>query len=330
MREGIYREIEADYERMRAENRAEETRRLALVTEKNLRIGMLFEERSRLFHARAAEAFANPSEAMSISASLAADVASLQASIRKALLEAGYPEDYLQPIYHCAVCKDTGRVGESIQERCACFQKRLREHILSAKDTGLNGAETFETFDEQIFPDTLMTNAQGMNTTQREHMARVRNLCRAYADAFPNTQRRNLLLVGMSGLGKTFLMNCIGNQVASKGGEVYSLTAYQLTERMRSAIFDRDPEAFSMLLKVPLLLLDDLGVESMIPNITIEQLFTLLNERGLSGLHTVISTNLMPEELKRRYTERVCSRLFDRKNTVMYSFLGQDVRMRMP
>ncbi len=329
MRERVYREIEAEYERLRAENRAEEARRLALATQQNPAIGMLFQERSRIFHARAATAFANPSDAMSISASLAEEMASLQANLRKALRDTGYPEDYLQPVYRCPVCRDTGRVGEPLQVKCACFEERARRFAAASVDNGINPSETFEAYDERVFSDAPMTALQRVDS-QREYTSRLRDLCLAYADAFPDTQRRNMLLIGMSGLGKTFLMNCIGNRVTARGGEALKLTAYQLTERMRSAIFDRDPEAFSMLLGIPLLLLDDLGVEPMIPNITIEQLFTLLNERGLSGRHTVISTNLMPEELKRRYTERVCSRLFDRRSASMYSFLGQDVRLRTP
>ncbi len=325
MREGIYKEIEADYERVRAENRAEETRRIAEATARDPSIGALSEERTALFHRGARAAFARPEDAMAISASLQADMARLSATLRAKLLAAGYAEDYLQPVYQCPLCRDTGYIGEPIRERCSCFTRRVRGRILTDTAHGLDPAETFEAYDERVFADKPLGPDAG--DTQRGYMARMRERCEAYADTFPDTERRNLFMAGAAGLGKTYLMNCVGNRVAARGVEVVKLTAYQLTERMRAAIFDRDPDAFSSLLDVPLLLLDDLGVEPMIPNITIEQLFTLLNERALSGRHVVVSTNLTTVELKNRYTERVCSRLFDQRNTLMLSFKGKDVRL---
>ena len=54
--------------------------------------------------------------------------------------------------------------------------------------------------------------------------------------------------------------------------------------------------------------------------------FNLINERQLRGKGTVISTNLNVEELRRRYTERITSRLLDGKQCMLLQFLGDDVR----
>ena len=64
-------------------------------------------------------------------------------------------------------------------------------------------------------------------------------------------------------------------------------------------------------------------------NITITQLFNLLNERQVSGLHTVISTNLYTSELKARYTERITSRLSDPTNWQKVSLTGEDIRSKL-
>ena len=56
------------------------------------------------------------------------------------------------------------------------------------------------------------------------------------------------------------------------------------------------------------------------------QRFNLINERQLRGKGTVISTNLNVEELRRRYTERITSRLLDGKQCMLLQFLGDDVR----
>lgn len=326
MREGIIREIEAEYAEVRLNNHAEEARRLSEAANVDPMIGALVAERMRLFRSGAREALAHPSEAERISLHLSTRIADIQAELRDRLTLAGFSPDHLQPVYQCNTCHDTGYVGEVVRERCTCFSRRLRQKQANASGHGLSPVETFEAYDESIYRDTPLT--ADSQDTQRSFMARMRAFCEAYATEFPNTQRHNLLLFGQSGLGKTYLLNCIGNRVHARGEEVVKVTAYQLSERMRAAIFDHDHDGFSLLLEVPLLLVDDLGVEPLYNNITVEHLFTLLNERALHNLHTVISTNLMLDELKSRYTERICSRLFDRKQTALLQFLGTDVRLQ--
>jgi DNA replication protein DnaC len=249
----------------------------------------------------------------------------MQAELRARLSRAGLPDNYLQPVFACSLCRDTGYVGEPIRDRCECFNKKLAERLLRDPSCGLQADETFERFDEGIFPD--VPSSPETPLSQRAFMLRVRERAESYADLFPHNPRRNLLLVGKAGLGKTYLLNCIGNRVRARGLQVQKITAYQLSDRMRSLVFQQQREAFNALLDVPLLLLDDLGTEPLLNNITLELLFTLLNERDLNGLHTVISSNMMLDELHARYTERISSRLFDKRNTGIIKFEGTDVRL---
>ena len=83
---------------------------------------------------------------------------------------------------------------------------------------------------------------------------------------------------------------------------------------------------FDALLDAPLLLIDDLGAEPLMRNITIEYLFLLLSERGLRDRHTVITTNLTPVQLQERYGERVSSRLLNRDTTGIIKLTGKDLR----
>ena len=89
---------------------------------------------------------------------------------------------------------------------------------------------------------------------------------------------------------------------------------------------DESYQGFAALIEVPLLLIDDLGTEPMMRNITVEYLFTLLNERAANRRHTVIATNLSPVELKERYGERVASRVLDRSACATLKFTGKDLR----
>ena len=106
------------------------------------------------------------------------------------------------------------------------------------------------------------------------------------------------------------------------------ITAFRMFEAIRRQCFSAaDGEmGFDQLLEAPLLLIDDLGSEPMMKNITVEYLFTLLNERMAAGRHTVIATNLSPVQLIERYGERVGSRLLDRMNCRTVRLNGKDLR----
>ena len=63
-------------------------------------------------------AFASPAKAKEISASMKTEMEILNAELRAALCACGLPSDYLQPVYRCAACRDTGYVGEPVHEMC--------------------------------------------------------------------------------------------------------------------------------------------------------------------------------------------------------------------
>ncbi|MGX8705737.1 MAG: ATP-binding protein, partial [bacterium] len=199
------------------------------------------------------------------------------------------------------------------------FEQRLR--LRQYEDGSMAGLDeqNFGRFDANVFPE-----ADG----QRDLAIKARRVCERYANGFPKTEYRNLLLTGAGGLGKTFLLNCIFERVTSRGFMAIRITAYRMFEIMRQQHFgsDENKDGFSTLIEVPLLLIDDLGSEPMMRNITVEYLFTLLNERGAARRHTIIATNLTPKQLHERYGERVSSRLLDRSACGSIQFKGKDLR----
>lgn len=245
----------------------------------------------------------------------------INAEIRALLQRHGLPEDALAMRYRCPACRDTGYVGEAPARFCECFEARLR--LRQYEDGSMAGVDqqNFQKFDPDIFPE-----AGG----QRAQILQYRKLCEDYADRFPHFKVRNLLLTGGGGLGKTFLLNCIFERVTSRGFSAVRITAFRMFEAMRQQHMANDPafDGFSTLVEAPLLLIDDLGTEPMMRNITVEYLFTLLNEREAGRRHTVIATNLLPVALKERYGERVASRLLDREAGITALFKGKDLRQR--
>ncbi|MCE5343653.1 MAG: DNA replication protein DnaC, partial [Eubacteriales bacterium] len=98
---------------------------------------------------------------------------------------------------------------------------------------------------------------------------------------------------------------------------------------MRRAYFENNADRLRPLIDAPLLIIDDLGTEPLMENITVTQLFNLLNERQNADRHTILSTNLNIPELKSRYTERITSRLLDARRCRIIKFIGGDIRTRL-
>lgn len=229
------------------------------------------------------------------------------------------PSGTLAPIYSCPVCKDEGYVYDPSRRMCACFEQILNHRMLD--ELGLKKTQTFEHFDEERFSDDPPLS-------QRSLMRRNRDICQRYADSYPDAEMHDMLFTGKSGLGKTFLMQAIAHRVTERGFGVQYVSAYKLLETMRKAYFENNSDLLQPMMDAPLLLIDDLGTEPLMENITVTQLFNLLNERQNADRHTIISTNLNMPELKARYTERITSRLLDEARCKVVKFIGDDIRTR--
>ena len=241
-----------------------------------------------------------------------------RAEVSVRLRALGLPEDHLDIQYECADCHDTGWLDDYHRKSCACRAKREAELLM--EDAGLQRAwRGFEEFDERVYP----------TEEQKKQALAARALCEAYADRFPATDKPNLLLVGESGLGKTFLMEAIAERVSARRLPALSVSAFRMLEAMRAYHFGSSGEdaAFRRMVDCDLLLIDDLGTEPLLNNITVEYLFTLLGERGAARRHTVIATNLLPGDLMARYGERVMSRLLDKGLCTAIRLTGADLRL---
>lgn len=319
MREDLLTELENEYAQLRADNERTEEMRKEKIRMEQPRIYELTKERENIV-------FGTLRNIVNGTASKADDLPErmekLNEQIRTLLTENGYPADYLAPVYHCPLCKDTGRIGETIKEPCECLKKAYQEKL--RKKIGLNGmrAETFETFDTSVFPDEKIP---GLDFTQREMMQLYRTVCEKWANEYPEAEYRDLLLTGSTGLGKTFLLRAMAERLIERDINVLIISAYKMLEILRKSYFENDDSA-NELLDAQVLMIDDLGSEPLMQNVTVEQLFNLLNERQNRGLSTVISTNLEMAKFRERYTERIASRLRDSRSCKVISLLGKDIR----
>ena len=318
MREDLLREAELETQEIRRRNEETEQRRRAEIVSRFPEIRALTDRREELIHGTIRSILnreASPED-------LPERMEKVSAEIRALLKKKGYPEDYLAPVYTCPLCRDTGFVGETVRERCSCVMKRYQAALRRTVGLAENGAETFETYDERLFSDEMLPDG---SMTERQGMAMIRNGCEKWADNFPRQYPRDLVLSGKSGVGKTFLLHAIAQRLIQRGHNVLLLSAYSFLETARRSYFG-DDGGLEDLIEAEALMLDDLGSEPLMQNVTIEQLFNLINERQRRNRATAISTNLTKEELKNRYTERIASRLTDTRSCLFLPLRGKDLR----
>ena len=240
---------------------------------------------------------------------------------RRELIAANFEEGYLDDSPICENCGGTGYVGTAM---CECLRELCRQEQ-KRELTFLNvGKESFEQFRLEYYPDRIDPR-QGVNI--RTVMEKTFQTCRRYAMEFTE-KSDNLLFSGGTGLGKTFLSACIARTVADRGYSVMYESASHLFSKLERAKFSGDEDARRDAEKYTacdLLIVDDLGTE-MGGQFTTSALYTLINDRILNGKATIISTNLNSDDLEKRYSAAIASRL--RGNYRRIAFMGEDIRLK--
>ena len=232
------------------------------------------------------------------------------------LASLGYPEG-VKPVFACAKCQDTGIFDNA---PCSCVKKKINEIIKSKLKTSNVPAFRFDNFDASVVP----------NDTQRERLTKLYASMQKMCAKFPDTKHLNVVLSGKTGVGKTCVFSAVANDLVSRGFSVLFLTAFELNSRfLKYHTSPLSERALYMtdLIESDMLIIDDLGSEPMLKNVTTEYLLCVLSERTARGKHTFITTNLSSGDILSRYDERVFSRVFDKRNSLSITMGGDDLRL---
>lgn len=239
------------------------------------------------------------------------------------LVRHGYPADYLDPIYTCSLCKDTGYIGS---KKCSCFARYAGDILFEQSNLqSVLDKDCFAAFREDYYRDGPYGNYP---ISPRENIRQVLDVCHRFVADFDRSSGENLLIYGNAGVGKTFLSHCIAGELLDRTKSVIYLTAYQFFKKLEDNTFRRkndEPDILPELLECDLLIIDDLGTE-MNNTFINSQLFLCINERILSRRSTIINTNLSLELITHRYSERIFSRIVE-SYTLLHIY-GDDIRIK--
>lgn len=231
------------------------------------------------------------------------------------LVASGLSADYLEPIYDCPDCQDTGYIDG---KKCHCFrQAEISLLYAQSNISRILENENFSTLSYQYY--------------EGEDFVRFQNAveeCKKFSQNF-SFDYHNLFFYGTVGTGKSFLSGCIAKELLEMGYSVIYFSAVGFFESLSHFSFDYKTKGelqniYSDICQCDLLIIDDLGTE-VTNNFVTSQLFSCLNERHMRKKSTIISTNLSLEELRNRYSDRVFSRITS--NFILCKLTGPDIRI---
>lgn len=235
---------------------------------------------------------------------------------RQLLCEHGYPADYCDIRYFCPKCSDTGYVDINM---CECLRKELIVAALEASGLySLVETQSFKTFSLDYYEkdDKIIMKQNALRLWD-------------FANSFVPGKSDSFLFIGATGLGKTHLSSAVARILIEKGAYVVyesSITLFGDFEAKRfgnNGYNSETGEDVDRYTDCDLLIIDDLGCE-VTNNFTLACLYNIINTRIMMHKSTIINTNLSQSELRKRYSDRIISRILG--EYIPLNFRGFDVR----
>ncbi|GAA3641910.1 ATP-binding protein [Asaccharospora irregularis] len=253
------------------------------------------------------------------------EIAELNLTKSTLLNNYGFPDDYLEMKFTCENCQDKGFLPSG--EKCNCLKQEIinEAYKMSNLDKVLS-QENFSNFNLDIFSPNKSNNN---GISPRENMLNTLSICEKFVFDFDVDNSENLLFYGSTGVGKTYMCNCIAKDLLDKGYVVIYQTSFKILEIIEDYKFRRDDnskasnENYKNLFECDLLIIDDLGTE-LNNSFTSGEIFNIVNTRLISGKKIIISTNLSPSQIGKTYTQRTLSRILDKFRVI--EFIGNDLR----
>lgn len=241
----------------------------------------------------------------------------IQKQKEKILIDNNIQPSSLTASYNCKDCKDTGILGG---QYCKCLKNKIREKIMQECGIKSTNLHTFNDFNSSI----------AKSETHKTQLEKIKKIFLDISTKYPETSKSFITLSGLPGVGKSFLTECLASALIEKDVFVSFVSAFEMNNLMLSyhTCFDSKKQDYlDALISPDVLIIDDLGTEPILKNVTLEYLYLILSERSRANRLTVISTNLQPTGILEIYHERIFSRLANKREGLFLQIEGTDLRL---
>lgn len=236
---------------------------------------------------------------------------------KKILEKTGLKPEDLKPKYECKKCSDFGFVNGRM---CSCFKKRKNEELIKSFGIEISKQKTFKNYNTKICK----------NESQAKSLEKLKTVLENWVESYPNIKKRNIFISGQTGVGKSYLTECLANSLLNKGYSVCFVSAFELNNSCLKYHTSFDADKYSWIepfIESDFLIIDDLGTEPKLKNVTTNYLHLILSERERYMRPVIITTNLMPSDIGSQYDERIYSRLVNKQSGVILNLCGDDLRV---
>ncbi|MBQ0017135.1 MAG: ATP-binding protein [Clostridiales bacterium] len=226
-------------------------------------------------------------------------------------------ETSLVPHFECSKCNDTGFVNNT---NCTCLKQAYNNLLMESAGINLDEVPDLAHYDLTIF-----------DKAEQEKVKLVVKKFQDFVKDFDDMKIKNIVLVGGTGVGKTYLSQSLLKDALKNNHTSFFTSAFNLNNqflKVHTSTSTNKILELNNFVDTELLIIDDLGTEPMLKNVSKEYLLLLLSERVLKNKSTVITSNLLPDEILDKYGERIFSRLFNKSNSVLISMTGKDLRVK--
>lgn len=172
------------------------------------------------------------------------------------------PKGAIAPLYECSICKDTGFILDKYGKTtlCNCIKQKMFDIDFNKSNIGNLEKENFDNFDLNLYSDEVNESKYNAKISPRKNISIIKDISLKFLNDFDSPDEKNLLFTGNTGLGKTFLSNCIAKEVLSLGKTVLYQTAPIMLDNIIDYRFGKSDynEIYNNIINVDLLIIDDL------------------------------------------------------------------------
>lgn len=251
------------------------------------------------------------------------------------LNEADFQKD--DGLWYCGKCKEPlqkiislpieGFERRVVRRACKCDRDRYAEEDRQRKFR--ENQQRVEKLRSMSLMDDKFRDSTFDHFEINQHNARTLKICKRYADAFDDMQRKNqgMIFWGNPGTGKTFAAACIANALLENQRSVVMTSFVKMISEIRNYREGYDEESIiDRLNRVSLLIIDDLGAERS-TDYALERVYNIVDSRYRAKKPMLLTTNLSLKEMQSTQDIRY-ARIYERIFEVCYpvEFTGESWR----